>query len=154
MDILTGLIETTKLIVTGVIGGFIGGWISFRFFMAQKRYEIKLEDQIKRREALRDMASTLTWIPGDILFDWEKPINEKQTPQEYKMELVNKITYWKTLFWNDPKLSNVLEKFSGLLGADTLFNEDEEIRKSPHELIDEIRISVKEKLIEVEKSIT
>ena len=36
MDILTGLIETTKLIVTGVIGGFIGGWISFRFSWRKK----------------------------------------------------------------------------------------------------------------------
>ena len=50
-DVLSTLIlELVKLLVVGVMGGFIGGWIGFKTFQSQKKYETKIQDNLRRRD--------------------------------------------------------------------------------------------------------
>jgi hypothetical protein len=114
---VTELIEISKLILSSIVGGIIGGWLSFRLFIAQKRYETKHQDEIVKRDALRDMLAVLPVVIRDIHLNWEMPEDSKETSKEHIANMVEKITRWRALFLNDPEMLAVIQKLNLLIGA-------------------------------------
>lgn len=148
--------EFVKLLIPGIIGGFTAHLMSVRLFGIQRRIETRREFQLKRLDALRDLRATLHWLRRDITFNWEKPAKEGQTPDEYMFELMNKFNYWETLFLNDKDMSNTLRLFNSLIGAShDSFRGDSKIYQKPlGEIIIEIKSSVDQKIVEIDKLIT
>lgn len=86
-------IELSKLFISGLLGGLVAHYLSFRLFKAQQRLGTQREFKLKRLEALRDIKIYLHWLYRDIFYNW------------------------KTLFLNDQEISKTLEKLDLLIGA-------------------------------------
>lgn len=86
-------IELSKLFISGLLGGLVVHYLSFRLFKAQQRLGTQREFKLKRLEALRDIKIYLHWLYRDIFYNW------------------------KTLFLNDQEISKTLEKLDLLIGA-------------------------------------
>lgn len=85
-------IELSKLFISGLLGGLVAHYLSFRLFKAQQRLGTQREFKLKRLEALRDIKIYLHWLYRDIFYNW------------------------KTLFLNDQEMSKTLEKLYSLIG--------------------------------------
>jgi hypothetical protein len=145
-------IEFVKLFISGVLGGIVASILSFRLFTAQKRFEAKYEHQRKQLDALRDIDLMLHWLHRDIFYNWEKPVDENKTPEEYIVETVNKVHYWETLFLSDEEMTNKLQKLDSLIGM----SRDEFLGEKPSQkrlgqTINELRMAVRQKIVEIEQ---
>lgn len=145
-------VELVKLFVSGFLGGITSLWL----FRAQRKFDTKRELQLKRLDASRDINLVLHWLYRDIFYNWEKPINKEQSPEEYMFDFMNRINYWETLFLTDQEMSETLKKLNSPVGAsrESFHGEGKIFQKPLGEMIDEIRSSVKQKIVEMEKSIT
>jgi len=122
-----------RLLFTGLIGGIVGGWISFHFFIKQKRYETKHNDNVKRRDAIDDMLHEIHSIWLGIHKDWES--------FELKItELNKKIIDWRILFLDDPEMLSQIQKINNLIGVtkESFFGNNATIKEMPSEIIDTI----------------
>jgi hypothetical protein len=125
-------------------------------FIAQKRFETKHQDEITKRDALRDMLVILPVVFRDIHLNWEMPKDSKESSKEHIDNLVKKITRWKALFINDSETLATIQKLDLLIGMskDSFFGRDNENVKKPGERIEEIETEIKEKIKQIEKSLT
>lgn len=148
------IFEVIKLFISGVLGGIVVSIINYRVFKAQRRLDTKIELQKKRLDALRDVDSTLHWLYRDIQYNWENPLNKNQAPDEYIVELVNKVHYWETLFLGDEELSATLQKIDALVGIskDEFFGENKSSQKALGTTINEIRMAVRNKIAKTQNS--
>ncbi len=115
-------LEFIKMFVSGILGGAVGSIMSFRLFKAQKRLETKYEHQRKQLDALRDIDLMLSWLFRDIFYNWEKPLDEKKSPEEHMVETVNKVHYWETLFLRDEEMTEKLQKLDPYRNVERLFS--------------------------------
>lgn len=148
--------EFIKLIISGAIGGFVAHFLSVQLFKTQKKIETERELQLKRLDALRDLRITLHWLRRDITYNWEKPVREDQTPNEYMFELMNKFNYWETLFLKDKEMTKALNLLYSLIGTshEEFLGSNNTFKRALGEIIIEIKSTVEEKIIEIEKLIT
>ncbi|MBI5963961.1 MAG: hypothetical protein HY863_10835 [Chloroflexi bacterium] len=148
------IVEFIKLFVSGVLGGMVVSIINYRLFKAQKRLDAKYELQKKRLDVLRDIDSILHWLYRDIFYNWESPLNKDQAPDEYIVELVNKVHYWETLFLDDEEMSATLQKLNALVGVskNEFFGKDKPSQKALGVAINEIRMAVRNKIVKIQNS--
>jgi hypothetical protein len=135
-------------LISGILGGIIGGWISFRLFVAQKRYQTKHEDSIEKRNALREMIPALQKVLNGIHLDWNS--------QEDIKQLNNQIARWRTLFFNDQQVLSIIQRIDLLIGVakESFYGETAMIKEKPSQIVESIENAIKEKIDEIEKSVT
>jgi hypothetical protein len=149
-------IELLKLFTSGLLGGLVAHYLSVRLFKVQQKITTRREFQLKRIEALRDANLYLHWLYRDVFYNWEKPANKNQSPEEYLFELMNKVNYWQTLFLNDPDMSKSLQKLHSLIGESRKsFVGENKIHSTPlGETINELKMIIIKKINEIENAIT
>ncbi len=150
-DVLSFGIDLVKLVVTGFLGGLIAHWLGVRTFQSQKRFEIRLQDDIRRCNVLRDVLPVLEIVFADMYRNWEMPEGAKETSQEHIARLTELITRARSLFLGDVETMDSLNKLDRLIGASP-----ELVRRTdrrPPEIIDEIRKQIENKIRQTEKII-
>lgn len=145
------VIEVIKLVVPGIVGGLIAHWLGARAFQSQKRFETKHEDDLKRRDALREIYNSLETVFVDILRDWKMPDGSKETSKQHIARLVGMVDQAEVLFLGDPEMTSVLNGVRGLIGAD--FNFFLKPGKELDEIIERARKKIENRILQLEKSL-
>jgi hypothetical protein len=145
-------VEFIKLFVSGILGGAVVSIFSFRLFKAQKSLEEKYEQRRRQLDALRDIDLMLHWLYRDISYNWEKPLDENKTPEEYIVEVMNKIHYWQTLFLSDEETTKTLQQLENLVGmSKESFLGEKPSQKRLGQTITELKMAVRVKIVEIER---
>lgn len=149
-------IELIKFIASSTIGGIIGGWISFRMFIAQKRFEFKQQDDVARRDALREMLLILPIIYRDIHLNWEMPKDSKESSEEHIADLTRKISNWRSLFLNDKEALEIIREINSIIGVTkhSFYGTENKDMKKPGQIVTELKETIEIKIKRLDKSLT
>lgn len=144
------LLDIAKIVVSGSIGGFIGGRIALRQFQLQAKFQSRHNRYLEQINALREILVILPVIFRDIHLKWELPSDSPVTSKQHITDLTNQIINTRSLFLSDTKVTKILDSVYSLIGEsfdDFLLPN----REMPGEVIEKIRIKVEDEIKEIEK---
>jgi hypothetical protein len=148
--------ELLKFFASSLIGGIIGGWISFRLYIAQKRFDFKQQDDYAKREALREMLPLLPIIYRDVHLNWEMPEDSKETSKEHVANIEAKISRWRSLFIGDEEVLSIIREFASLVGMSKhgFYGQDNRDVKKPGQIIADCKEAIEVQIKRLDKLLT
>jgi hypothetical protein len=94
------------------------------------------------------MIPALQKVLNGIHLDWNS--------QEDIKQLNNQIARWRTLFFNDQQVLSIIQRIDLLIGVakESFYGETAMIKEKPSQIVESIENAIKEKIDEIEKSVT
>jgi hypothetical protein len=145
-------IELLKVILTGVVGGFIGSKLALIQFQKQTKYQAKHQRQLDQIKALNEIHGSFDKIYLGIHFNWEFPEDSPFTSTDYISGLLAQINKASLLFLDDQDFRKVLNSIKALIGEDR-----DSLRAAnqgyPSEMTERLKAKVESKIKEIESKV-
>jgi len=146
------VVEIVKLLITGILGGIVGTWFSQRTFQWQTSFQTKHQDDIRRRDALRDIHASLPTFAIRTYQGWKVPEGAADEERTLMDRLGQQIDAARSLFIDDDQITSKLGVLKSLVGMDA-----ETLRKSgvepPLKTIKDIEQALADKIHLIESAL-
>ncbi len=112
------LVDFLLTIVAGAIGGFTAHQLALRLFRKQSAFQSKIQDTLKRRDALRDALALSHDAGRGLSFGWKRLGEDDSTTASRLEEMRAQLNLAASLFLDNDKAKKGLFGLRNLIGID------------------------------------
>lgn len=105
-------------LIIGAVGALTATWLNLKVFRSQTKFQAKHQDDVRRRDSLRDILNITPMIYRNIYDGWNLTGEHTEDAKELILRLQQQITTAKSQFLDDEEITKALNLLLSLIGAD------------------------------------